>query len=91
MPPKEENRMQNTVIRYEDTTSQYAIDEYLRRWHRESEQAYKWKRRRLRITKQRIMGLIMLALTIPAICLTEGDATLAVITLPVGIALIFSA
>lgn len=83
--------MQNTVVKYEDTTSQNAIDEYLRRWHRESERAYKWKHRRLRITKQRIMGFIMLALTVPAICLTEGDSTLTVITVPVGIALIFSA
>lgn len=91
MPPKEGSRMQNTVIKYEDTTSQNAIDEYLRKWHRDTERAYRWKRRRLRITKQRIMGLIMLALTIPAICLTEGDATLGVITVPVGIALIFSA
>lgn len=91
MPPKEGSRMQNTVIKYEDTTSQYAIDEYLRRWHRDTERAYKWKRRRLSIKKQRIIGFIMLLLTVPAIGLLEGDATIAVITVPVGAALIFSA
>lgn len=83
--------MKDAVIIYTDTISPEAVDRYVRQWSREEQRAYGRKRRRWILEKQRIAGIILFAITIPAIKLLNGDATIAVITVPVGIALVCSA
>lgn len=48
------------------------------------------KRRRLYFLKQKVIGVFLLILTIFAVKLLEGDATIALITVPLGLVLIFS-
>ena len=48
------------------------------------------KRRRLYFLKQKVVGVFLLILTIFAVKLLEGDATIALITIPLGLGLIFS-
>lgn len=48
------------------------------------------KRRRLYFLKQKVVGVFLLVLTIFAVKLLEGDATIALITVPLGLGLIFS-
>lgn len=47
------------------------------------------KRRRLYFLKQKVVGVFLLVLTIFAVKLLEGDATIALITIPLGLGLIF--
>jgi len=48
------------------------------------------KRRRLYFLKQKTVGVFMLILTIFAVKLLEGDATIALLTVPISLMLIFS-
>lgn len=48
------------------------------------------KRRRLYFLKQKVTGVFLLVLTIFAVKLLDGDATIALLTVPLGLALIFS-
>lgn len=48
------------------------------------------KRRRLYFLKQKVVGVFLLILTIFAVKLLEGDATIALITVPLSLGLIFS-
>lgn len=83
--------MKNAVIIYTDTTSQEAVENYIKKWSRDEERSYRRKRRRWYLARQRIAGLILFAITVPAVRLLNGDATIAVITIPVGFGLILSA
>lgn len=83
--------MRNAVIIYTDTTSQEAVENYIRKWSRDAKRSYGWKRRHWALARQRIAGLILFAITVPAVRLLNGDATIAVITIPVGFGLILSA
>lgn len=47
-------------------------------------------RRRLYFIKQRLIGIAILLFTVLMAWLLDGDATLAIITIPIGILLIFS-
>lgn len=83
--------MREAVINYTDTTSPEAVETYIKKWSRDKQREYNWKRRRRTAVKQKIAGLILLAITIPAVRMLNGDATIAVMTIPVGIGLILSA
>lgn len=48
------------------------------------------KRRRLYFLKQKVIGVFFLVFTIFAIKLLDGDATIALLTVPLGLMLIFS-
>lgn len=48
------------------------------------------KERRLYFLKQKVAGAFLLVLTLFAVKLLEGDATVALITVPLGLGLIFS-
>lgn len=48
------------------------------------------KRRRLYFLKQKVVGVFLLILTIFAIRLLDGDTTIALLTVPLGLTLIFS-
>lgn len=83
--------MRDAVIHYTDTTSSEAVDMYVRKWSRETQRAYRWKGRHRHMARQKAAGLVLLAITVPAVGLLNGDVTIAVITIPAGIGLIMSA
>ena len=63
----------------------------MKKWGKEAGRAYSWKRRQKELRKQKLSGMILLAITVPAVRLFDGDATIAAVTIPVGIGLIMSA
>ena len=78
------------MIIYTDTTSEAAIADYMqqRRWDRQRE-----RRRRQRcqyFLKQRLTGVFLLVFTALAVMATGGDATIAIITVPLGLYLVFT-
>lgn len=76
---------------YEDSYINGYADalEDMRRW----QQARRQRERQARhwyFIKQRALGVAMLIFTVLAVWILEGDATIALITVPLGLALIFS-
>ena len=63
----------------------------MRRWQQTRRQQ-EWERqaRRWYFLKQRVLGAVLLAVTVLAVWILEGDATIALITVPLGLALVFS-
>ena len=63
----------------------------MRRWQQTRRQQ-EWERqaRRWYFLKQRALGAVLLAVTVLAVWILEGDATIALITVPLGLALVFS-
>lgn len=82
--------MRYAVIIYTDTTSEAAIADYMqqRRWDRQRE--HRRRQRRQYFLKQRLTGIFLLLFTILAVMLTGGDATIAIITVPLGLYLVFT-
>ena len=82
--------MRYAVIIYTDTTSEAAIADYIqqRRWDRQRER--RRRQRRQYFLKQRLTGIFLLLFTILAVMLTGGDATIAIITVPLGLYLAFT-
>lgn len=64
--------------------------DYKKRAMKRKQLKMKEKQRRLYFLKQKLVGVFLLALTILAVKLLEGDATIAFITVPLGLMLIFS-
>lgn len=63
----------------------------MRRWQQaRRQQARELQARRWYFLKQRALGAVMLIFTVLAVWILEGDATIAIITVPLGLALIFS-
>lgn len=88
-PPQEERqRMRYAVIILTDSTE--AIAEYMRveRHRRRREQLR--RQRRWYFLKQKLTGAAVLAFTVLAVWLLDGDATIALLTAPMGLYLIFS-
>lgn len=64
--------------------------EDMRRWRQEGRQQERERQgRRWYFLKQRALGAALLAVTVLAAWILEGDATIALITVPLGLALIF--
>lgn len=63
----------------------------MQRWQ-QARRKRKWERqaRRQYFLKQKVLGIVLLIFTILITWLLEGDATIALITAPLGFALIFS-
>ncbi len=82
--------MKYAVIIYTDTTSKAAVADYMERLRRDQQRERRRQRRRQYFLKQRLTGVFLLALTALAVILTGGDATIAVITVPLGLYLAFT-
>lgn len=82
--------MRYAVIIYTDTTSGAAIADYMqqRRWDRQRER--RRRQRRQYFLKQRLTGVFLLVFTVLAVMATGGDATIAIITVPLGLYLLFT-
>ncbi len=86
---RERGGMRYAVIVYTNTTSEAAMADYTRRRRQDRQREHR-RRRRKYFLRQRLMGLFLLAVTVPAVVLTGGDATIAVITVPLGVYLVFT-
>ncbi|MCM1439595.1 MAG: hypothetical protein NC131_10405 [Roseburia sp.] len=65
--------------------------EDMRRWQQERRQREQDRQaRRWYFLKQRALGAAVLVFTVLAVWALEGDATIALITVPLGLALVFS-
>lgn len=82
--------MRYSVIIYTDTTSKEAVADYMERWRQNSRRERRRQYRRRYFLKQRLIGIALLAFTILAVKLLDGDATIALITVPLGLYLIFT-
>lgn len=78
------------MIIYTDTTSEAAIADYMqqRRWDRQRER--RRRQRRQYFLKKRLTGVFLLVFTVLAVMATGGDATIAIITVPLGLYLVFT-
>lgn len=78
---------------YEDSYINGYADalEDMRRWQQARRQRERERQaRRWYFLKQRALGAAVLVFTVLAVWILEGDATIALITVPLGLALIFS-
>lgn len=82
--------MRHLVIIYTDTTSKEAIADYMEHWRQNSRRERRRQYRRRYFLKQRLTGVALLALTMLAVKMLDGDATIALITVPLGLYLIFT-
>lgn len=84
--PKGREGMRYAVILYTDTTSKEAVADFMERQRRERRR----QQRRWCFIKQRLYGLVLIIFTILAVMILHGDATIAVVTLPLAGCLLFS-
>ncbi len=82
--------MRYAVIIYTDTTSKAAVSDYMERLLRDKQRESRRQQRRQYFLKQRLTGIFLLLFTILAVMLTGGDATIAIITVPLGLYLVFT-
>lgn len=86
-------RMRAVYKEYEDSYTNSYTDaledmrrcQQARRQREQDRQARRWY-----FLKQRALGVAVLVFTVLAVWILEGDATIALITVPLGLALIFS-
>lgn len=74
---------------YEEGYQACQLD-YLRKAKERKQLKIQEKRRRLYFLKQKVIGVFFLIFTIFAVKLLDGDATIALLTVPIGLTLIFS-
>jgi len=55
----------------------------MERWKR------KWRSSRTDLIKRRLGGIVLMAATIPVVKMLEGDATIALLTIPLGLYMVF--
>ena len=82
--------MRHTVIICTDTTTGDALAHYLesrRRWERRERRR---QQRRWYFIKQRLFGIALLAFTVLATMMLDGDTTIGFVAVPLGHCLIFS-
>lgn len=70
---------------YEDALADMRRWQQARQLREQDRQARRWY-----FFKQRALGAVLLAVTVLAVWILEGDATIALITVPLGLALVFS-
>ncbi len=78
------------AIKQVDTNDTAYVRGYLDAMTKQHKREKERRRRKLYFIKQRAAGVAMILATIMAIPILDGDATIAVFTLPLGAALIFS-
>ena len=81
--------MRYAEIIYTDTTSREAVNRYMEQQIRQREWEGRRKSRQRNQMVQKFCGVLTIVLTVPAVML-EYDATIAIITVPLGLALIFA-
>lgn len=64
--------------------------DYRRRAKERKQSKIQEKRRRLYFLKQKVVGVFLLVLTVFMVKILDGDATIALLTVPLGLTLIFS-
>ena len=82
--------MRYAVIIYTDTTRKAAVSDYMERLHRDKQRESRQRQRRQYFLKQRLTGIFLLVFTVLAVIVTGGDATRAIITVPLGMYLVFT-
>ena len=88
-PPQEERqRMRYAVIILTDSTEEIAEHKRVERHRRRREKLR--RQRRWYFIKQKLTGIAVLAFTAFAVWLLDGEATIAVLTVPLGLYLVFS-
>lgn len=65
-------------------------EEYMERAKQKREQRIKEREKALYFLRQKALGIFVLIFTVISIWLLDGDATVGVVIIPLGIALIFS-
>lgn len=79
--------MRYAVVIHTDTTSKEAVADYME-MHRQRKQRERRQQHRWYFAKQRLSGIALLIITILTIILLDGDATIGVITAPLGLYMI---
>lgn len=88
-PPKKERQgMRHAIVIHTDATSKEAVAEFLERYHRREQRERRKQQRRWYFIKQRLYGIALLIFTVLAVRLMDGDATLALVTVPLGLCMI---
>ena len=82
--------MRYAVVLYTDTTSKEDVADFMERYRRRKQREHRRQQRRWYFIKQRLLGISLLIFTVLATKLLDGDATIALITVPLGLYLIFS-
>lgn len=88
-PRKERQKMRQVVVIHTDTTSKEAVAEFLEKYHRREQRERRKQQRRWYFIKQRLYGIALLIFTVLAVKALDGDATIALITVPLGLCMIF--
>lgn len=82
--------MRYAVVLYTDTTSKEAVADFMERHRRRKQREHRRQQRRWYFIKQRLFGIALLIFTVLATMLLDGDATIGLIMVPLGLYLIFS-
>lgn len=82
--------MRYAVIICTDTNAREALEEYQKARERRARRERLRRQRRWYFFKQKLVGVALLGLTALAVSLLDGDATIAVLTVPMGLYLIIS-
>lgn len=88
-PRKERQKMRQVVVIHTDTTSKEAVAEFLEKYHRREQRERRKQQRCWYFIKQRLYGIALLIFTVLAVKALDGDATIALITVPLGLCMIF--
>lgn len=89
-PPKKERQgMRHAIVIHTDTTSKEAVAEFMERYHRREQRERRKQQPRWYFIKQRLYGIALLIFTVLAVKALDGDATIALITVPLGLCMIF--
>lgn len=81
--------MRYAVVIHTDTTSKEAVADYMKQYRRRTKRERERRQRRLYFIKQRLYGIALIIFTVLAVTALDGDATIAVITMPLGGYMIF--
>jgi hypothetical protein len=81
--------MRHTVVIYTDTTSKEAVADFMERQRHRRERERRRQQRRWYFIKQRLLGVFLLLLTAVSVYML-GDATIAFITVPLALLMLFS-
>lgn len=82
--------MRYAVVLYTDTTSKEAVADFAEQYRRRKQRERRRQQRRWYFIKQRLSGITILILTVLAIKTLDGDATIALFTVPLGLYTIFT-
>lgn len=88
-PRKERQGMRYAIVIHTDTTSKEAVAEFMERYHRREQRERRKQQRRWYFIKQRLYGIALLIFTVLTVKALDGDATIALITVPLGLCMIF--